>query len=225
MVIFRKFPAHKALWFIVCQIFGGYVACMLVYYQWEPLVKEMVALGNPVAMFTAQGAPGAFALYRNPEVGLGHMFLNEFVGSFVVGITIWASMDPTNFVIPPSQAAFYVSAAYVAIIWAFAVPGVALNTARDVGGRLWALTIWGTEAAGGRYAAIAALTNLLATVFAVVLYELFLVDSDKPLTPEALMFGRVEHGNRRLHPQEIPEIEASGVDKRRDSSTEKTSTV
>jgi glycerol uptake facilitator-like aquaporin len=66
--------------FIVCQIFGGYVACMLVYYQWEPLVKEMVALGDPAAMFTAQGAPGAFALYRNPEVGLGHMFLNEFVG-------------------------------------------------------------------------------------------------------------------------------------------------
>lgn len=131
----------------------------------------------------------------------------------------------------------------VAVIWAFAVPGVALNTARDVGGRLWALSIWGTEgnthnlsfsdwtthmiviAAGGRYAAIAALTNLIATIFAVVLYELLLVDSDKPLTPEAMMFGRLELGNRRLHPQEIPEIEASVIDKGRNSSTEKTSTV
>lgn len=53
---------------------------MLVYYQWEPLIKEMVAAGNPAAMFTANGAPGAFALYQNPEVGLGPTFLNEFVG-------------------------------------------------------------------------------------------------------------------------------------------------
>ncbi|EKM78762.1 hypothetical protein AGABI1DRAFT_114359 [Agaricus bisporus var. burnettii JB137-S8] len=219
--IFRGFPARKALWFIACQIFGAYVGCMLVYYQWEPLIKEMVAAGNPAAMFTANGAPGAFALYQNPEVGLGPTFLNEFVGSFVIGITIWATLDPTNLIIPPSQAVFYVSAAYVSVIWGFAVPGVALNTARDLGGRFWAMTIWGSAASGGRYAAIAALTNILATIFAVVVYELFLVDSDNPVTPDALLIGRLMHGNRRLHPQEIPEIEVDADDKGRPSSTEK----
>jgi hypothetical protein len=44
---------------------------------------------------------------------------------------------------------------------------VAANSARDIGARLMALTIWGKQAAGGSYAAIAALTNILATILAV----------------------------------------------------------
>ncbi len=56
---------------------------------------------------------------------------------------------------------------------------VAANTARDVGGRLAALAIWGTRASGGSYAAIAALTNILATVLAYSLYEFVLKDSSR----------------------------------------------
>lgn len=56
---------------------------------------------------------------------------------------------------------------------------VAANTARDLGGRLVAITIWGTKANGGRYAAIAALTNILATVAAYAFYELVLKDSSR----------------------------------------------
>jgi hypothetical protein len=54
---------------------------------------------------------------------------------------------------------------------------VAANSARDVGGRLMALTIWGKEASGGSYAAIAALTNIPATLCAVLFYEFFLADT------------------------------------------------
>lgn len=56
---------------------------------------------------------------------------------------------------------------------------VAANTARDVGGRLVAITIWGTRANGGRYAAIAALTNIVATVAAYALYEFVFKDSSR----------------------------------------------
>jgi hypothetical protein len=56
---------------------------------------------------------------------------------------------------------------------------VAANTARDVGGRLAAIAIWGTRANGGRYAAIAALTNILATVLAYAFYEFALKDSSR----------------------------------------------
>lgn len=51
------------------------------------------------------------------------------------------------------------------------------NSARDVGGRLMALTIWGRDAAGGRYAALAALTNILSMIVAVLFYEVFFTDS------------------------------------------------
>lgn len=64
-------------------------------------------------------------------------------------------------------------------IWGYAPVGVALNTARDIGGRLMVLTIWGTKGAGGNYAALAALTNLIATPLAVLFYELFLTSSSR----------------------------------------------
>jgi hypothetical protein len=56
---------------------------------------------------------------------------------------------------------------------------VAANSARDIGGRLAALSIWGLKASGGNYAALAALTNIPAMLFAVVLYEFFLTDSSR----------------------------------------------
>jgi len=56
---------------------------------------------------------------------------------------------------------------------------VAANTARDVGGRLVAVAIWGSKASGGRYAAIAALTNILSTVIAYATYEFIFKDSSR----------------------------------------------
>ena len=42
-----------------------------------------------------------------------------------------------------------------------------------------AIAIWGTRASGGRYAAIAALTNILATVAAYAFYEFVFKDSNR----------------------------------------------
>ena len=41
------------------------------------------------------------------------------------------------------------------------------------------LTIWGLPAGGGAYAAIAALTNIPATLLAVLFYEYVLADSSR----------------------------------------------
>jgi hypothetical protein len=64
-------------------------------------------------------------------------------------------------------------------------PIVAANTGRDLGGRMVAIAVWGTRACGdSRYAAIAALTNIPATLLAVTVYETFLADSARVLNPE-----------------------------------------
>jgi glycerol uptake facilitator-like aquaporin len=68
---------------------------------------------------------------------------------------------------------------------------VAANTARDVGGRLVAVFIWGTRANGGSYAAIAALTNIVATVAAYAFYEFIFKDSSR---------GNVEHNHHSRLP-------------------------
>jgi len=225
--VFRGFPVRKAARYIVAQIFGGYLACMIVYYQWRPLVnvmvEEMIAAKEEAMLYTPHGAPGAFALYQLPGMTLGATFLNEFVCSFFVALVIWAVNDPTNVVIKPIMAAPTVALAYAAAIWSFGTPGVALNTARDLGGRFWALTVWGTPAAGGRYAAIAALTNLPATLFAVLLYEVFLVDSDRIATPEAIEFHHVSTGNRRLVHEHEPTSNESTLEKGRSQDSDKAS--
>jgi glycerol uptake facilitator-like aquaporin len=65
------------------------------------------------------------------------------------------------------------------IVWGFSVNGIAANSARDVGGRLMAITIWGTRASGGAYAALAAITNIPATILAAMFYNIFFTDTQR----------------------------------------------
>ncbi|KAI0320564.1 hypothetical protein OF83DRAFT_1169192, partial [Amylostereum chailletii] len=68
----------------------------------------------------------------------------------------------------------------------FSPAALAANPARDIGGRLAALTIWGLDAGGGKYAAIAALTAFPATLVAFLLYEFVFTDSSRVVSSGAL---------------------------------------
>lgn len=66
------------------QIFGGYIACLLVYVQWRDLIlsaeSALTAAGKLEEMqFTATGTGGILALYAPPGAHLGLTFVNEFV--------------------------------------------------------------------------------------------------------------------------------------------------
>lgn len=70
--------------YIIAQILGAYVACLLIYTQWHDLIKESEAALASVGMlestlFTPNGPAGAFGLYTLPGLNLGRVFLNEFV--------------------------------------------------------------------------------------------------------------------------------------------------
>ena len=65
------------------------------------------------------------------------------------------------------------------VIIGFGPIGLAANIARDVGGRLAAISIWGLRASGGGYAAITALTSIPATILSFVCYEIFFTDSSR----------------------------------------------
>jgi glycerol uptake facilitator-like aquaporin len=203
--IFRGFPALKAVRYIIAQVLGALIACALVYNQWKELIEAaeatLEAAGPTVfaaTQFTANGPPGIFAFYLLPGQTLARVFLNEFINSALLGTVIWAALDPTNYMISPRMAPAIIALAYGAAIWGFAVPGVALNTARDVGGRIFAVAIWGSEAAGGRYAAIAALVNIPAIFVGACLYEVFLSDSDRVVTNSDLDFLKYLQGHARL---------------------------
>ncbi|KZV84326.1 aquaporin-like protein [Exidia glandulosa HHB12029] len=195
-VVFRGFPAKKAPMFIVAQIFGAFVAFGLIYVQYKQLIDEISevitakagAAALDASLFTPTGMAGIFGLYVPPGTKLGYVFVNEFVCDFLLALVIWACIDPTNMFVPPAAAPFIIGMAYAAMIWGYAPVGLSANAARDVGGRLVALSVWGTKASGGTYAAIAALTNIPATLLAAFFYEFFLTDSARALNPAQRQF-------------------------------------
>ncbi|KAF8802053.1 aquaporin-like protein [Phlegmacium glaucopus] len=205
-VVFKGFPPLKAARYIAAQIVGAIIACALVYNQWKVLIvdaEELLMAAGPAVyaatQFTPNGPAGIFGLYMLPGQTLARAFLNEFVNCTLLGIVIWSTLDPTNGLVTPLTSPVIVGIGYAAAIWGFAVPAVSLNTARDVGGRIFAVAIWGSAANGGTYAAIAALTNIPAILFAAYIYEVFLTDSDRVVTNAQLEFFQYLNGHGRLH--------------------------
>jgi len=220
-VVFKGFPKLKAVRYITAQILGAIIASALVYNQWKVLIDtaelELKAAGAAVfaaTQFTPNGPAGIFAFYLLPGQTLPRVFLNEFVNCTILGIVVWAAMDPTNALVTPTTSPFVIALAYGAAIWGFAVPGISLNTARDVGGRIFAVIIWGTEAAGGSYSAITALTNIPALLFAAYIYEVFLTDSDRVVASAHLQFLEQLKGHGRAQPHsDIRDGERSSQEK------------
>ncbi|KAF7792423.1 hypothetical protein EIP86_003460 [Pleurotus ostreatoroseus] len=204
LVLFKKFPRWKAVRYIIAQILGSYLACMFIYAQWNHYIKAaedtLRANGTyDATIFTPSGPAGIFAPYAAPGSKLGQVFLNEFVCDFIIGLTIWTCMDPTNFMITPSVAPWIVSLSYSMAIWGYATVGLSTNTARDLGSRFMVMSIWGRAASGGSYAAIAALTNIPATLCAVIFYEVFLADSSRVITQAHVetLAGHLAHAEHR----------------------------
>jgi len=216
--VFKKFPVYKAMRYIIAQTLGAYIACLLVYNQWKMLIDEseelLKAAGRvtfAATQFTPSGIPGIFVPYLLPGQTLPRVFMNEFTNCVMIGIIIWASLDPTNYFIPPVMAPVAIGFAYGVAIWGFGAPGLSMNTARDIGSRLMAITIWGWQAGGGRYSAIASLTNIPATLLAACIYEFLLTDSDRVVTgwhmdviTYNLNHGRVRQRRGRISQIDLP---------------------
>jgi len=200
LVVYKGFPPLKAVRYIAAQILGGYVACLLIYAQWHDLIREselvLTAAGTlESTLFTPQGPAGAFGLYPLTGLNLGRVFLNEFVTDAFLALVIWGSIDPTNILITPQISPFVIALAYAVAIWGFGTTTLSANPARDIGGRLAAMSIWGMPAAGGSYAAIAALTSIPATMFGGLLYEIFLTDSSRVIPKAQREYMEVHHNH------------------------------
>jgi glycerol uptake facilitator-like aquaporin len=99
-VLYRGFPPLKAARYIMAQIFGGYIACLLVYVQYKDMIDvstyaerfcryltpykatnaALEAKGLLEAIqFTPNGTAGVFAFFVTPGSNLARVLLNEFV--------------------------------------------------------------------------------------------------------------------------------------------------
>ncbi|KAK4687557.1 hypothetical protein P7C73_g2567, partial [Tremellales sp. Uapishka_1] len=202
--LFKGFPARKALQYIVAQLLGGFVAVLCVYGQYKQEIDEITdailaatmgntAISDPL-IFSPFGPAGILAIYPAPGQLLRYVFLNELMITIVLAIIVFTVIDSTNAFVSISSGPWIIGAAYLAIIVAFANDTAALNTARDFGGRLACMAIFGRGAFNSNksYAALACLTNILGTLLGAAIQVFWLSDHRRPVITQF-------PGNARTH--------------------------
>ncbi|KAF8338746.1 aquaporin-like protein [Cantharellus anzutake] len=197
--LFKNFPLKKVPLYIASQIAGAFSATLIVYAQYRPYFLEietrLVAAGKEASLFSSSGPAGVFAIYPNPGVSLGWTFLNEFFANIFIGLVVWACLDPSNVFVTSTSIPAFIGLAWALVIWGFDPATLSTNVARDVGARLGAIAIWGTNAWGGRYGAMSAFTPFLSTFLAACIYEFLLVDTSRVITASAK--GLMENNERQ----------------------------
>lgn len=179
--VWQGFPWKKVPYYIFAQIFGSFVAGLLLMgMYWEQLsafseASVAAGLGN-----VYNGGP-ASVLCSFPgatQNNLGYLFFIEWFVDSYIGIVIWAALDPANPFIAPSSAPFVIGLAYALMIWGFADITISTNLARDLGTRIVAAIFYGGEAFSYKnYSWISILVNIPATLFATAYYEFLMRDS------------------------------------------------
>jgi len=179
LAFWQGFPWKKVPYYIFAQIFGSFMAGLIIVGQYHPqltaLAAEFKALGlSPNSL----GGPGSvLCSFPGPtETNYGYLFLIEFFVDSFIGIVIWAVLDPANPFVAPASAPFAIGLAYATMVWGFANVTISTNLARDLGTRIVAAIFYGGDAFN-KYAAIAILVNVPATFFATFVYEAIMRDS------------------------------------------------
>jgi hypothetical protein len=70
-------------------------------------------------------------------------------------------------------------------------------TARDLGARFACGAIYGSDCFPAKFSALAALTNILSSLFTITIYTFFLSDSRRPLATQGLMEVHHEEEEKR----------------------------
>jgi len=190
--IWQGFPWKKVPHYILSQIFGAFIAGLLLTGCYWPEIQaakaaEIAQYGSPV--FNG-GVASIYCTFPNAtQTNLGYIFFQEwFVDSFI-GIVIWACLDPANPFVTPVSVPFTIGIAYAVMVWGFAGNAISTNLARDLGTRLVVLIFFGHKAfTYDHYPWISILVNVPSTIGATFYYELLMRDSLQKISK-----GHAEH--------------------------------
>ncbi|OJD36894.1 aquaporin-like protein [Diplodia corticola] len=210
--IWQDFPWKKVPVYIFSQIFGAFMAGLVLMGQYH---EQMAAFNAESLAKTGSsvynGGPASILCTFPGETqhNLGYLFLIEFFVDAYIGIVIWAALDPANPFVAPHSAPFVIGFAYAAMVWGFASISISTNLARDLGTRLVAAIFFGPDAFSYRsYCWIAILVNVPATFFATCYYECVMRDSLAKLgTGRAVHEGGDEGLQRHLSRKGWAEVE------------------
>lgn len=221
--IWQGFPWKKVPYYIFAQIFGAFVAALMLMGQYHEQItafkaasvaagKGLVYNGGPASILCTFPGPN--------QNNLGYLFLIEFFVDSFIGIVIWATLDPANPFISPASAPFVIGMVYAIMVWGFADISISTNLARDLGTRIVAAIFFGGEAFSYKhYSWIAILVNVPATIFATGYYEILMRDSLKKIGTGHAVHADGEEGlSRHLSKTGIMENGTTQLLKNGDSS-------
>lgn len=179
--LWQGFPLRKVPYYIFAQVFGAFVAGLVVMGMYWPEIQVAKAAALKAGMpLVANGAPASILCsFPNPnQTNLGFVFMTEFFVDSFIAVVIWACIDPANPFVAPTSAPILIGLAYGVMVWGFADITISTNLARDLGTRIVAAIFFGKEAfTYGGYAPISVLVNIPATLFATAYYEFLMRDS------------------------------------------------
>lgn len=199
----QGFPWRKVPYYIFSQIFGAFMAGLIVYGQYHQQIAAytetltaagipLVFNGGPASIFCS--FPSAAPIFKLQQTHR-YLFLIEFFVDSYIGLVIWACLDPANPFIAPTSAPFAIGLVYATMVWGFANITISTNLARDLGTRIVAAIFFGREAFSYQnYSPIAILVNIPATLFATGYYEMVMRDSLQKIGKGAAVHEGGEEG-------------------------------
>ncbi|ORY10208.1 aquaporin-like protein [Clohesyomyces aquaticus] len=197
----QGFPWKKVPYYIFAQVFGAFMAGLVLMGQYHEQISEYSAATIAAGKGTVFNGGPASILCSFPaenQNNLGYLFLIEFFVDSFIGIVIWACLDPANPFVSPYSAPFVIGLAYANMVWGFADITISTNLARDLGTRIVAAIFFGSEAFTYKnYSWIAILVNVPATFLATAYYEFLMRDSLKKIGVGHAVHAEGEEGLSR----------------------------
>jgi len=177
--IWQGFPWKKVPHYILSQIFGAFIAGLVLmgcYWPEIQVLRDADIAKYGTAAFNGGAASILCSFPNTTQTNQGFIFFQEFFVDAFIGIVIWSCLDPANPFVTPVSVPFTIGLAYAAMIWGFAVNTISTNLARDLGTRMVAAIFFGRKAFP-TYSWISILVNIPATIFATGYYEFLMRDS------------------------------------------------
>ena len=120
--IWGGFPLRKMPHYILSQIFGSFMAGMVLMGCYWPEIQA-IASSDPEKYGSAVYNGGAASILcgfpSTTQTNLGYLFFQEFVCSAFVALVIWACIDPANPFKTPVSLTFTIGVGYAAVVWGF----------------------------------------------------------------------------------------------------------
>ncbi|KAH9980304.1 putative aquaporin 4 [Lactifluus volemus] len=133
MAIFRGFPWRKVPGYVLGQLIGAWAGALLVFANYFHAI-DIVEGGKGKRTLATGSLFGTYALDYMPSA---NCFFDEFLGTFILLLVLFAVTDKKNGPPPAGLVPLVVFIIFLAISVAFgAQTGFAVNPARDLGPRI-----------------------------------------------------------------------------------------